>query len=67
VARELAGSANTLAGPTRATLYKVFEMRPSAAARSLASGAAAIGARFRASSASLKSGLRPKLWLTPSE
>jgi len=55
-----------LAGPTRATLYKVFETRPSAAARSVASGAAPIGARFRASIASLKSGLRPKLWLTPS-
>jgi len=67
VARELAGSANVLAGPTRATLYKVFETRPRAAARSVASGAAPIGARFRASIASLKSGLRQKLWLTPSE
>jgi len=67
VARELAGPAKARAGPTRATLYKVFEARPSAAARALAGGAAPIGARFRASSASLKSGQRPKLWLTPSE
>ena len=46
---------------------KVFETRRSAASRSLAGGAAPIGARFRASIASLKSGLRPKPWLTHSE